>query len=63
MSHLKQLPPEVKGRFDRTKRAVGYSSTFGVLAFFLIPGVIPATAAIVTGMVVGAVIARKTGKK
>lgn len=46
----------------RGKRMVGYSSTFGLLGYFLIP-VIPATAAIVVGMAGGVLIAKALGRR
>lgn len=52
----------VRGKIERVKRVVGYSSTFGLLGYFLIP-VIPAMAAIVIGVVVVAVVAKKLGNK
>jgi len=52
----------VKELTGKIKRLVGYASTFGLIGFFLIP-VIPATAAIGVGMVVGAVVAKKMSKK
>lgn len=51
----------VSRKINKTKRYVGYSSAFGLLGYFLIP-VIPATAAIVVGAAVGAVIAKKLSK-
>ncbi len=61
MSQLLQTQG-MKELTGKVKRLVGFASTFGLLGYFLIP-VIPATAAIIVGAAVGAVIAKKFNKR